>query len=297
MTAQLAHLSNRPYAFEPYLWHRTSWTRVVVDEGGHLRSAQIPLNAFVSGPASGAEIAGPGNVNTHHPRAVTRKFFDKVCPKSRLRYVDVREVRRKYGIEDHLQLPTQKVMDAWVAELAEIEDTCVVVRDLPPLSAVPTILHGTLAIHLRRGDFQRHCSHLADMGSVFAGWATLPQLPDRLPEDGLGHHNLTRDEMMTRCFPRVDQLIQKIRMVKQEWEASQSGSASSSRGLCRAYMLMNAEMGYRESLTRLLKLDGWDEIVMSIDMKLTNEEKEVAVASDMMVAYIAEVFQGNGVKS
>lgn len=42
--------------------------------------------------------------------------------------MDVREVRRKYGIEDHLQPPTQKVMDAWVAELAEIEDSCVVVR-------------------------------------------------------------------------------------------------------------------------------------------------------------------------
>ncbi|KAG9027349.1 hypothetical protein FRB95_007836 [Tulasnella sp. JGI-2019a] len=343
LTAQLAHLSNRAYAFQPYLWHRTSWTRVVVDEAGHLRSAEIPLNAFISGPAAGAPVI-ERNEKLHHPRAVTRKFFDKVCPSSRVTYLDVGEVRRKYGIEEHTQPSTLKMMDAWVTELAEMEDSCVVVRgddfvwtfgaygprltsmwptvkDSPvygqlnwsPLvqgivannlrllapklvaapdeaSAAPSILPGTLAIHLRRGDFERHCVHLANMGSVFAGWANLPQLPDRLPDDT---SSMTREERMSRCYPRVDQLIQKVRTVKREWDAAAGGTSGRSQ-LQRVYVLTNAEVEYRQSLTQLLKGDGWGDVVMSMDLEVRNEEKEVAVAADMMIAEIAEVFLGNG---
>lgn len=133
MTAQLAYLSNRAYTIQPYIWNSHSWTRVVVDHG-HLRSAQIPLNAFITGPIVGANIESNSTSTTESrpnpPRAITRKFFDQVCPSrsSRIRYVDIDEIRVKYGIEESKEPSAAQILEAWSTELGAIEDSCVVVR-------------------------------------------------------------------------------------------------------------------------------------------------------------------------
>ncbi|KAG9003438.1 hypothetical protein FRB95_012160 [Tulasnella sp. JGI-2019a] len=343
MTAHLAYLSNRAYTIQPYIWNRHSLTRVVVDKG-HLRSAQIPLSAFISGPAAGTEIENnnSGNnatVSLPPPRAVTRKFFDQVCPSrsTRIRYVDVDEVRVKYGIEEAKEPSAAQMLEAWSKELGSIEDSCVVVRgkdyvfpfgayghrlahawphikdspvftqhawsplvegivrnnlrvlapDLPSAitsSSIPRMIPGLLAIHLRRGDFARHCGRLGDMGASFAGWANIAGLPDPLQD------SWDKETTVHRCFPTVGELMKKIRTVRQEWEASVEGRGP----LNRVYVLTNAEVQFREDLTSMLIEDGWDGVTMSTDLEVRREEKEVAVAADMMVAQVAEVFLGNG---
>lgn len=133
MTAQLAYLSNRAYTIQPYIWNRYSLTRVVVDNG-HLRSAQIPLGAFIAGPAVGAEMVvnrtSTAEARSAHPRAVARKFFDEVCPSrsSKIRNVDIDKVRVKYGIEEAKEPSAAQILEAWSTELGAIEDSCVVVR-------------------------------------------------------------------------------------------------------------------------------------------------------------------------
>lgn len=79
MAAQMAYLSNRAYAFQPYLWDIYTSQRVVKDKGGKKRSAVIPLNAFISGPVAGGPMPGPRYPDEEViPRAVSYEWFDKV---------------------------------------------------------------------------------------------------------------------------------------------------------------------------------------------------------------------------
>ncbi|KAG8842234.1 hypothetical protein FRB96_005848 [Tulasnella sp. 330] len=341
MTAHLAYLSYRAYTIQPYIWNSYSLTPVVVDNG-HLRSAKIPLSAFITGPAVGAEIqlnhTNGAESRSNPPRAITRKFFNQVCPprSSRIRYVDIDEIRVKYGIEESKEPSAAQILEAWSTELSAIEDSCVVIKgtghvfsfgayghrlahawqvikdspiftqhawsplvqgivrnnlrilaaDIPSAiasSEIPEKIPGLLAIHLRRGDFARHCGHLGDMGASFAGWANLPAFPDSLAD------SWDREKTVHRCFPTVGELMKKIRTVRQEWEGP-----SGRTPLSRVYILTNAEVGFREDLTAMLLEDGWEGVTMSMDLEVKQEEKEVAVAADMMVAQVAEVFLGNG---
>lgn len=80
MSAEMAYLSNRAYAFQPFLWDIKSGDHIVKDEDGVTwRSAEIPLNAFIAGPAAGGpmSIPAPGN-EVIAPRAVSYDWFDKV---------------------------------------------------------------------------------------------------------------------------------------------------------------------------------------------------------------------------
>lgn len=54
MTAQLAHLSNRAYVFEDYVWSKKPFPYTLYDFT--LRPTRIPINAFVSGFIGGAQV-------------------------------------------------------------------------------------------------------------------------------------------------------------------------------------------------------------------------------------------------
>lgn len=57
LSAQMAYMSNRAYAFQPYLWDINTWHRTVIDvDGVTERSAIIPINAFLGGPAAGGPM-------------------------------------------------------------------------------------------------------------------------------------------------------------------------------------------------------------------------------------------------
>lgn len=80
MSAEMAYLSNRAYAFQPIYWQMFTYERIVKDDDGITwRSAEIPLNAFIAGPAAGGPMpsAAPG-WDAVAPRAVTLDWFNQV---------------------------------------------------------------------------------------------------------------------------------------------------------------------------------------------------------------------------
>ena len=62
----------------------------------------------------------------------------------------------------------------------------------PPLASIPytsnaqryTVINGLLVLHLRRGDYEGHCDHLAKWSSSFLAFNALPQLEQFAPPEG-----------------------------------------------------------------------------------------------------------------
>ncbi|KAG9003015.1 hypothetical protein FRB93_011302 [Tulasnella sp. JGI-2019a] len=130
MSAEIAYLSNRAYAFQPYLWDIQTKESTVIDviDGVTLRSAIIPLNAFLSGPAAGGSMPTPTDpTETRRPRAVSWKWFDQVCPHDRRKVVNVDAVRRARGISEDDKPSGRAILEAWGKELGEMSEPCVVV--------------------------------------------------------------------------------------------------------------------------------------------------------------------------
>ena len=75
--SHLSNLLHRSYVFEPYTWSHTPFPWTIYDFA--LRPAQIPLNAFISGPSAGGDMP--------RPRSVSKEFWEGVCGKERRRAV------------------------------------------------------------------------------------------------------------------------------------------------------------------------------------------------------------------
>lgn len=149
-----------------------------------------------------------------------------------------------------------------------------------------TTLPGLIAVHLRRGDYVRHCPRLADWGSLYMGINEFPELPDKFDPAPLrdGPHNKLEAYYLEHCLPTVEQIVMKLRTVRNEHA-----------GLRRVYVLTNGWGWWLNGLRSALKDDGWDDLKSSFDVQLDSEQKYVAMATDMAIAEKAEVFVGNGV--
>ncbi|KAK7039802.1 SH3 and PX-domain-containing 3 [Favolaschia claudopus] len=174
-----------------------------------------------------------------------------------------------------------------------------------PLRASEPPISGLLGIHVRRGDYEYHCPFLADIGAEYNAWSSFgtpgisqrpefenfsrpawPALLDYLdvPENISG-----RDARFNHCLPTAEAVVARVGRVREEAKAA--GIASDLR---RIYVATNAEQGWIENLTTLLKAEGW-EVSTSFEMDLTLEERAVGQAVDMGILTAAEVFIGVGV--
>lgn len=111
----------------------------------------------------------------------------------------------------------------------------------PELDAAPSptganhTLPGVLALHLRRGDYKRHCTRLKNWASGYMG--VMDMLSDRFdPENGrprelMAHDNETDSEVEFRearreayylqhCLPDVRQVVERLREVRNEYDYS-----------------------------------------------------------------------------
>lgn len=150
-----------------------------------------------------------------------------------------------------------------------------------------------LAVHLRRGDFKEHCVNLASWYAPFNGWNQFPDLIDKLGDPWkMGSDEERKRIYLEHCLPTVDQVIAKLAEVKKRWD---TGGAGDRRKLDRVYFLTNAELEYRDELRTKLTEAGWKHIAMTYEMQINQDEVEVDMAADMMIAQLAEVFVGNGV--
>ncbi|KIY64478.1 hypothetical protein CYLTODRAFT_358404 [Cylindrobasidium torrendii FP15055 ss-10] len=140
-----------------------------------------------------------------------------------------------------------------------------------------------IAVHLRRGDYEGHCTHLANYGANFYGWNQLPSLPDPLapPSPGVSREDMAYE----RCFPDVNTVVRKAHQARDE----HSGYVDV------LYILTNEKGKWLDRLIEGLREDGWATIRTSKELVLeTIEQKEVAMAVDMDIARRAAIFVGNG---
>ncbi|KAG9103757.1 hypothetical protein FRC06_008215 [Ceratobasidium sp. 370] len=112
----LAYESNRAPVFSPY----EAWAHPPRDdrtETGDRKVLVIPYNAFLWGPTSGA----PWGEGDHHPRAISDKWWEVVCPLQRRKVINADDVVKEIGKE----LDGKEVMRQWTALLSETPENCV----------------------------------------------------------------------------------------------------------------------------------------------------------------------------
>lgn len=151
---------------------------------------------------------------------------------------------------------------------------------------------GLLAIHVRRGDFQEHCAHLAKWSANWNAFNSFPEFRDNFDRPAGGGGGTTSDEnlelYLERCYPTIEQIVAKVSQVRKE----------ATDPLRYLYILTNGPTEWVEELKSALQRHmSWDHVGSSRDLELTLEEKFVAQALDMYVAQLSQVFIGNGVSA
>lgn len=118
-----------------------------------------------------------------------------------------------------------------------------------------------------------------------------PTLPDRFDPPPSSDESEEEDESESReeyymrhCLPSVEQIVERLHAVRVE-----------NPGLKKVYVLTNAWGWWLNGLDAALKVDGWEDLKSSLDVRLDEEQKFVSMAVDMAIAEKAEVFVGNGV--
>lgn len=343
MNGLLAHSTGRSFVFDDYTWNPDG--SLFSDYNGHLIPSRIPLTALLSGVMVGGQMP-PGDTT---PRAVSKTFFNKVCPNPTLLQVaDVNDDRMRFD-ED---VPASYIFEKWLEKINSIEDPCVEIESNnnaifeywifghkrmlsiweylknSPVSThwewspliqdayrrnrrvfVPNArsslfegltgsataenysnpIPGLLALHVRRGDFQDHCVHLGKWSSNWNAFNQFPEFSDKFdrPTDG-GWGETSEKNMqmyMQRCFPTIEQIVQKVTQVRVESE----------KPLTHIYIMTNGVTAWVQELKEALENSGsWDQIRSSRDLDITWEQKFVVQALDMFVAQRSEVLIGNG---
>ncbi|KAH7885776.1 hypothetical protein F5I97DRAFT_2022601 [Phlebopus sp. FC_14] len=150
----------------------------------------------------------------------------------------------------------------------------------------PQPFPGLLAIHVRRGDFERHCKYVASINADWNAYNSFPGLPDKLDLSQDPRSSVENSRLFTsHCYPTIEQIVEKVRMVREE----------TSEPLRYLYIMTNAPVSWVEDLKHGLRdLGDWQNIASSRDLTLTWEQKYVSQALDMYVAQRAQVLIGNG---
>ncbi|KAF8172285.1 hypothetical protein BJ912DRAFT_860054 [Pholiota molesta] len=188
------------------------------------------------------------------------------------------------------------------------------------------MLPGVLALHLRRGDYGRHCVRLARWGAPYLGVnAALrdPFDPVRargggagVQEDGGGHGGGDGEDdegmdgergeeereryYLKHCLPSIEQVVRRLRAVRAQYDAEADDNTTTTANtghahrLKHVYVLTNGWPAFVDALRGALLADGWARVVATPDLA---EEQGVSVAVDMALAVRAEVFVGNGFSS
>ncbi|KAG6810217.1 hypothetical protein H0H92_012843, partial [Tricholoma furcatifolium] len=317
----VAERSNRSFVFEDYIWSHLPFEYTLYDFA--LRPVRLPLNAFISGPTAGMVATDHPAVSaefwdvvcTPERRRVisSREMPDDADGKvlvewwaDRLNSVhdDCVEIDSSEKIIfDRSFFDSERVVSLW-PELSRSPIVThflwsplvhsAVLRNFPILQpesveelydlSANSPLSGLIAVHLRRGDYTRHCPRLADWHSEYNGLNQLPGLPDRFNSSQYTTDSPEyREYYMEHCLPTVEQLVARLAAVRRE-----------NPGLRRVYVLTNAWGFWLAGLKRALLLDGWEDLRSTLDLSLDPKQTQVAAAVDMAIAERAQVFLGNG---
>lgn len=164
------------------------------------------------------------------------------------------------------------------------------VNDIYFTSSSEPALQALVAVHLRRGDYSRHCPNLAKWGADYMGLNQYPTLLDRFDPSPYSNDSTLKEEYyLSHCLPTIEEIVARLRTVRREHH-TQSGKM-----LERVYVLSNDWPSSLEDLKCRLVEDGWLDVTTSVDLQLDPAQYHVSMAVDMAIAEKAEVFIGNGV--
>lgn len=151
------------------------------------------------------------------------------------------------------------------------------------------IIPGLLAIHIRRGDFEKHCIDiLANYRSGWLGLNSFPDLPDKFdaPTDKESDEYLPYYRM--HCYPSIEEIVEKVEDIR---------NTETGWFLKNIYIMTNGRRPWVAELKQALhRSGGWETISSSRDLELDWDQKFVAQAVDMLIGQRAAVFVGNGVR-
>lgn len=152
-----------------------------------------------------------------------------------------------------------------------------------------TPIPGLMAVHIRRGDFVRHCKRINEWQAKFFGYNAFPSFTDKLsmPE---GASPAERAEIYRmHCFPEINDIVRKIEEVRR--------SSGASQGIENLYIMTNGPSAWIADLKKaLLSSSSWNRITSSREIIVNHEQEYVKQAVDMLIGQRAQVFIGNGVR-
>ncbi|QRV79621.1 O-FucT domain protein [Ceratobasidium sp. AG-Ba] len=114
----LAYESNRSPVFSPF----EAWAHPPRDDHtktGDREVLVIPYSALLAGPTVGA----PWGAGDQHPRAISEKWWNTVCPKGQRTILDVNKIMQEIGKPEGTE-----VMKRWTDILNAIPESCVEVE-------------------------------------------------------------------------------------------------------------------------------------------------------------------------
>ncbi|RPD63753.1 hypothetical protein L227DRAFT_598834 [Lentinus tigrinus ALCF2SS1-6] len=148
-----------------------------------------------------------------------------------------------------------------------------------------TMIPGLMAIHVRRGDYEGHCKYLSAHSENFVSVNAFPGMMDQFTVPH-GTTSGNRELYRKRCYPTIDEIIQKVVDVRQ---------TPAARGVRRLFIMTNGQPEFLSELKDALwEVAEWDLIASSRDMVLNWEQKYIAQAVDQLIAQRAQVLIGNG---
>lgn len=155
-----------------------------------------------------------------------------------------------------------------------------------------TPIRGLLALHIRRGDFERHCAGLAKWKSSYVGFNSFSELPDHFSPLPDSSEEEREAFYRPHCFVDVADVVRRVQEVREDARAAGRGE------LHDIYLMTNApEEWIAEVKIALSTMDGpsWQSVSSSRDLIVTLEQQYVKQAVDMLIGQRAQVFVGNGV--
>ncbi|KAF9542941.1 hypothetical protein CPC08DRAFT_700583 [Agrocybe pediades] len=149
-----------------------------------------------------------------------------------------------------------------------------------------SVVPGLVALHLRRGDYKRHCTRLAAWQAGYMGWNRLVDGRDgrkTFEEELAGNMAMengtsftesntqdTREKLyLTHCLPTIPEVVRRLHQVRDEYAERlptlEDGKDSGT--LRHVYVLTNGWPSYVKELRRALLDDGWESVIASQDVE------------------------------
>ncbi|KAH9484955.1 Strobilurin A biosynthesis cluster protein l1 [Psilocybe cubensis] len=302
----LALQTSRTYVYQPLIWRPRG------------EKATVPLSAFLLGVTE---------------NSISEAVFEQVCPPGEVVHVNLRVdyADQWFHAKDILNRKDRcVVVDDWLfnwnflastglrvvwssfqtyladhfkwsEHVLDIVNRTEANLGLRPNSSASADGEPYMAIHLRRGDFEDHCSYLAETRQGFTTWATLPLIQQTIYSPTLDTYNAT--SVMAHCYPSLYRILDVI-----------SDQARKKPHLRRLHVLHDGSWDHPLVYLQFYKLaealksaewakrHGWEggpmlRVTQSSDAPIYAGERDWTVCVDVELARRAEVFIGNGYSS